>query len=69
MLKHNETSKNSTVHAHKLSCMYNNSQLSHKYNHKYKNPISMYEYLKSLNDQICCNKVSQHTPLSNTFLE
>ena len=67
MFKHNDTIKNPTV-THKLSCMYNNSQLSHKYNHKYKNPIGMYEYLKSWNDQIFYNKVSQHTPLSNTFL-
>lgn len=64
MFKHNETIKNSTVNTHKLSCMYKNYQLSHKY----KNPIGMYEYLKSWNDQICCNIVSQHTPLSNTFL-
>ena len=68
MFKHNETIKNSTVHTHKLSCVYNNSQLSHKYNNKYKNPIGICEYLKSWNDQIRCNKVSQHTPLSNTYL-
>ena len=47
MFKHNETIKNAIVHTHKLSCIYNNSQLSHKYNQKYKNPIGMYEYLKS----------------------
>ena len=54
-------------HTQTLMHVYN-SQLSHKYNLKYKNPIGMYKYLKSWNDQICCKKVSQHTSLSNTFL-